>query len=90
MPRIPIVANHASIIESEKMVQNLAQLSLDEVVELRKFNSNDIGTWMSQFVVITTYVYKKDQWKITISGLFSKPCYDFGKIFKDYVTKCNG
>ncbi len=61
MPRIPIVANHASIIESENMVEKLAQLSLDEVVKLRKFNSNDIGIGMSQFVIITIYAYKKDQ-----------------------------
>ncbi len=30
MPTIPIVTNHASVIESENIVENLAQPSLDE------------------------------------------------------------
>ncbi len=33
MPKIPIVTNHASIIESENMVENLAQPSLDEIIK---------------------------------------------------------
>jgi hypothetical protein len=45
---------------------------------------------MSQLVVIATSTYKKDQWKITINGLFSKPCCDFRRVFEDYVTKGNG
>jgi hypothetical protein len=35
MPRIPIVTNHASIIESINMVENLAQPSLNEATKLR-------------------------------------------------------
>ncbi len=37
MLKIPIVTNHASVIEIENMVENLAQLSLDEIVELNFF-----------------------------------------------------
>jgi sRNA-binding carbon storage regulator CsrA len=33
MPKILIVINHASIIESENMVENLAQPSLDENIK---------------------------------------------------------
>jgi len=33
MPTIPIVTNHASVIELENMVENLAQPSLDETIE---------------------------------------------------------
>jgi hypothetical protein len=33
MPKIPIINNHASIIEPKNMVENLAQLSLDEIVK---------------------------------------------------------
>jgi hypothetical protein len=35
MPKISIVINHAFVIELENMVENLAQLSLDETIELR-------------------------------------------------------
>jgi hypothetical protein len=90
MHRIPIVVNHASIIKSENMVENLAQPSLDESTKLKKFNSSDISIRMSRFVVIATYAYKNDQWKRTISGLFSKACCDFRKVFEDYVTRGNG
>jgi hypothetical protein len=34
MPIIPIVTNHASVIKSENMVENLAQPSLDEIAKL--------------------------------------------------------
>jgi hypothetical protein len=40
MPKIPTVTNHASIIESENMVENLAQLSLDETAKLNFFESS--------------------------------------------------
>jgi hypothetical protein len=46
-----------------------------------------LGTSLSQFIVIATSTYKKDQWKITINGLSSKPCSDFIKIFKHYAMK---
>jgi hypothetical protein len=39
MLKILAVINHASIIESKNMVENLAQFSLDESVELRIFES---------------------------------------------------
>jgi hypothetical protein len=35
IPRIPAITNHAYVIESENMVENLEQPSLDEVVEFR-------------------------------------------------------
>jgi phosphotransferase system IIA component len=34
---IPIVTNHAFVIKLENMVEILAQLSLDEIVELNFF-----------------------------------------------------
>ncbi len=40
MPTILLVNNHVPIIESENMVENLAQLSLDEIVELKFFESS--------------------------------------------------
>jgi len=40
MLRIPIITNHISIIELENMVENLAQLSLDEIVELGNFENS--------------------------------------------------
>jgi short-subunit dehydrogenase involved in D-alanine esterification of teichoic acids len=39
MPRIPIVINHASIIKSKNMVENLAQPSLDETIEFINLES---------------------------------------------------
>jgi hypothetical protein len=45
---------------------------------------------VSWFAVITTFAYKKDQWKRTINGLFSKSCCNIIKIFEDYATKGNG
>jgi hypothetical protein len=40
MPKIPIVINHAFVIELKNMVENLAQPSLDETTELRNFESS--------------------------------------------------
>jgi hypothetical protein len=40
MLTILIIINHASIIESKNMVENLAQLSLDEIVKLKIFESS--------------------------------------------------
>jgi hypothetical protein len=40
MPRIPTIINHASIIESQNMVENLAQPSLDEIVKFINFESS--------------------------------------------------
>jgi hypothetical protein len=40
MPIIPIVINHASVIELENMVENLAQLSLDETIKLKNYESS--------------------------------------------------
>jgi hypothetical protein len=40
MPRIPIITNHASIIKFKNMVENLAQPSLDEIVELKNLESS--------------------------------------------------
>jgi len=40
MLRIPIVTNNVCIIESKNMVENLAQLSLDEVVEFKNHKSS--------------------------------------------------
>jgi hypothetical protein len=40
MPKIPIVTNHACVIELKNMVENLAQPSLDEIVELRNLESS--------------------------------------------------
>jgi hypothetical protein len=39
MPRIPIVINHAYVIKSENMVENLAQPSLDETIEFKNLES---------------------------------------------------
>jgi hypothetical protein len=33
--RIPIIINHAYVIKSENMVENLAQPSLDEIIKLK-------------------------------------------------------
>ncbi len=35
MPRIPTIINHAFVIESENMVENLAQPSLDKTIEFK-------------------------------------------------------
>jgi len=40
MPIIPIVTNHASVIELENMVENLAQLSLDETIKLKNYENS--------------------------------------------------
>jgi hypothetical protein len=40
MPRIPIVINHAFVIKSENMVENLAQLSLDEITKFKNSESS--------------------------------------------------
>jgi hypothetical protein len=40
MPKIPIIINHACVIESKNMVGNLAQLSLDEIVKLKNPESS--------------------------------------------------
>jgi hypothetical protein len=40
MPIILKVTNHASVIELENTVENLAQPSLDETTELRNFESS--------------------------------------------------
>jgi len=40
MFRIPIITNHASVIESENMVENLAQPSLNETIKLRNSRSS--------------------------------------------------
>jgi hypothetical protein len=40
MLRIPIVTNHAFVIELENMVENLAQPSFDKIVELRNLKSS--------------------------------------------------
>jgi hypothetical protein len=45
---------------------------------------------VSWFAIIATSTCKKDQWKRTISGLFSKPSCNFKRIFEDYATKGNG
>jgi hypothetical protein len=86
MPKIPIVINHAFVIKSENMLENFAQLSLDETAELRNFES----TWASWFAIIATSTYKKDQWKKNISRLFSKPCCNLRRVFEDYAIKGNG
>jgi hypothetical protein len=39
MPRIPTIINHAFIIKSKNMVENLAQPSLDEIIEFKSFES---------------------------------------------------
>jgi hypothetical protein len=40
MLKIPIITNHALVIESENMIENLAQPSLDEIVKFRNFESS--------------------------------------------------
>jgi hypothetical protein len=40
MPRIPIVIDHAFVIKSNNIVENLAQLSLDETAKLRNSKSS--------------------------------------------------
>jgi len=40
MPRIPIVTDHAFVIKSNNIVENLAQLSLDETTKFRNFKSS--------------------------------------------------
>ncbi len=40
MPRIPIVIDHAFVIKSDNIVENLAQLSLDETAKLRNSKSS--------------------------------------------------
>jgi hypothetical protein len=40
MPRIPMVTNHAFVIKSGNMVENLAQLSLDQITKFRNFKSS--------------------------------------------------
>ncbi len=45
---------------------------------------------VSQFAIIATSANKKDQWKRTISRLFSKSCCNIKRIFEDYATKGNG
>jgi hypothetical protein len=40
MPIIPIVTNHASVIESENMVKNLAQPSLDKFIKFKNYESS--------------------------------------------------
>jgi hypothetical protein len=35
MPKIPIIFNHAFVIKLKNIVENLAQPSLDETIELR-------------------------------------------------------
>jgi len=37
---IPTITNHAFVIESKNMVENLAQTSLDETIELKYFESS--------------------------------------------------
>jgi hypothetical protein len=39
MLTIPTITNHAYVIESKNMVENLAQPSLDEIVKLIKFGN---------------------------------------------------
>jgi hypothetical protein len=75
---------------SKNMVENLAQPSLDEIAKLNFFKSSTqvaLAQRVSQFAFIATFAYKKDQWKITISGLFSKPCCNIKRIFEDYGIK---
>jgi hypothetical protein len=40
MPKILTVTNHAFVIELENMVENLAQPSLDEIVEFKNYGSS--------------------------------------------------
>jgi len=40
MPKIPIVINHAFVIELKNMVENLAQPSLDETTKFIFFESS--------------------------------------------------
>jgi len=40
MPKIPTVANHASVIKSKNMVENLAQPSLYEIVDFKNSKSS--------------------------------------------------
>ncbi len=40
MPIIPIVINHECVIESENMVENFAQPSLNAIVELKNLESS--------------------------------------------------
>jgi hypothetical protein len=40
MLRIPTIINHAFVIELENMVENLAQISLDETSKFRFFESS--------------------------------------------------
>jgi hypothetical protein len=74
------------------MFENLAQPSLDEIVEFRNFESSTrgINIGVSCFAIIATSAYKKDQWKRTINQLFSKPCCNIIRVFEDYATKSNG
>jgi hypothetical protein len=37
---IPIITNHAFVIKSKNMVENLAQTSLDETTKLKYFESS--------------------------------------------------
>jgi hypothetical protein len=40
MLRIPTITNHAFVIKSKNMVENLAQPSLDETIEFNFFESS--------------------------------------------------
>jgi hypothetical protein len=93
MLKIPITINHAFVIESYNMVENLEQFSLDEVVELLNPKSSTqkaLTHRCHNLLSLPHLPTRKDQWKRTLSGLFSKPCYDFKYKFENYVTKGNG
>ncbi len=93
MLQIPTIINHAFVIKLDNMVENLEQFSLDEVVEFKNSESSiqeALTHHCHNLLSLAHLLTRKDQWKRTISGLFSKPSYDFKKIFEHCAIKGSG
>jgi hypothetical protein len=91
MPKILTIINHAYVIELENMVENLAQPSLDEIAELKNLETQvALANGCHNLMSLPHLLARKTNGKKTISGLFSKPCCNFRRVFEDYVTKGNG
>jgi hypothetical protein len=88
MPRIPIITNHAFVIESKNMVENLAQPSFDEVAEFKNLESATqvaLAHGCHTLMSLPHMLVKRTNGKEPLVEY-----YDFLKTFEDYGTKGNG
>jgi hypothetical protein len=88
MPKIPVIINHAFVIKSKNMVENLAQPSFDEVAKLKNPESSTqvvLAHSCRNLMSLPHMLAKKTNGKEPLVEY----C-DFFKVFEDYAIKDNG